>query len=137
MIKILVGSVLVSSFVLAAGFMDMKDNGDLHAMLSSQRVLSEGDNKIKVELNRGGHGGAVVDAKDVRIKFFMPQMPGMPYMESKDICKKVNDSFECSVNFSMSGTWQYQLFVKDEADKDYNYKGSVNLGQASSMHSHH
>lgn len=137
MIKILLGSVLVSSFALAAGFMDMKDIDGLHAMLSSQRVLSAGENKIKVELNRGGHGGAVVDAKDVRIKFFMPEMPGMPYMESKGICKKTDDSFECNVNFSMSGTWQYQLFVKDENNKNYKYKGSVNLGQSSSNHSHH
>ncbi|HUH42879.1 MAG: FixH family protein [Sulfurimonas sp.] len=134
MMKTVLGLILVWSFAQAEGFMDMKDSDGLHAMLSSTRVLSEGENKIKVELNRGEHGGAVVDAKEVRIKFFMPQMPGMPYMESKDICKKVDGSFECNINFAMSGTWQYQLFVKDETGKDYKYKGSVNLGQASSMH---
>lgn len=134
--KVVVGMVLVSSFAFGDAFMDMKDSDGLHAMLSSKRVLSEGENKIKVELNRGEHGGEVVVAKDVRIKFFMPEMPGMPYMEYKDVCKKMDDSFECSVNFSMNGTWQYQLFVKDENGKDYRYKGSVNLGQASSHHHH-
>ncbi|OHE08721.1 MAG: hypothetical protein A2513_01735 [Sulfurimonas sp. RIFOXYD12_FULL_33_39] len=134
--KFLVGSVLISSLAFAGGFMEMGNSGDLHVMLSSERVLSEGQNKIKVELNRGDHGGVVVAAKDVRIKFFMPEMPGMPYMESKDICKKSGESFECSVNFAMNGTWQYQLFIKDDKNKDYKYKGSVTLGQSSSSHNH-
>lgn len=129
-------AVLISSVAFAGGFMEMGKSGDLHVMLSSDRVLSEGQNRIKVELNKGEHGGAVVVAKDVRIKFFMPEMPGMPYMESKEICKKAGDSFECNVNLPMNGTWQYQLFIKDDKNKDYKYKGSVNLGQASSSHNH-
>ncbi|MDD2651441.1 MAG: FixH family protein [Sulfurimonas sp.] len=135
--KVLLSAVVLSSLSFAAGFMDMGMSGDMHIMLSSDKVLSEGQNKIKIELNKGGHGGADVKAKDVRVKFFMPEMPGMPYMESKDICKKTDTYFECNVNFGMSGTWQYQVFIKDENNKDYKYKGSVNLGQASSMHSHH
>lgn len=134
--KFVTATVLLSGLAFAQGFMDMGMSGDMHVMLSSDKVLSEGQNKIKVELNRGMHGGAAVDAKDVRVKFFMPEMPGMPYMESKDICKKEQGAFECNVNFGMNGTWQYQLFIKDENGKDYKYKGSINLGQASSMHGH-
>lgn len=134
--KSILGVFVISSLAFGAGFMDMSNSGDLHIMLSSEKVLSEGDNKITVELERGGHGGKKVDANDVRIKFFMPEMPGMPYMESKDICKKVSSNFECKINFSMNGTWQYQIFIKDENNKEYKQKGSVNLGHASS-HSHH
>ena len=134
--KIFSSMAVLATLSFAGGFMDMGMSGDLHVMLSSDRVLSEGQNRIKVELNRGMHGGKVVDAKDVRVKFFMPEMPGMPYMESKDICKKVQNNFECNVNFGMGGTWQYQVFIKDEKGKDYKHKGSVNLGQASSMHRH-
>jgi hypothetical protein len=134
--KIFFSMAALATLSFAQGFMDMGQSGDLHVMLSSDRVLSEGQNKIKIELNRGGHGGKVVDAKDVRVKFFMPEMPGMPYMESKDICKKTENDFECNVNFPMGGTWQYQLFIKDEQGKDYKHKGSVNLGQASSTHRH-
>lgn len=134
--KILISTVLLSSLSFAGGFMDMGTSGDLHVMLSSDKVLSEGQNKIKIELNKGDHGGKIVNAKDIRVKFFMPEMPGMPYMESKDICKKIDKYFECNVNFGMNGTWQYQVFIKDENNKDYKYKGSVNLGQASSMPSH-
>ncbi|HEY9203944.1 MAG TPA: FixH family protein [Sulfurimonas sp.] len=134
--KIFSSMAVLATLSFAGGFMDMGMSGDLHVMLSSDRVLSEGQNRIKVELNRGMHGGKVVDAKDVRVKFFMPEMPGMPYMESKDICKKTENYFECNVNFPMGGTWQYQVFIKDEQGKDYKHKGSVNLGQASSMHGH-
>jgi len=136
--KSLLGTLLLSSLAFGAGFMSMVDTKDLHIMLSSEKVLSEGDNTIVVELNRDGHGGDVVVAKDVRIKFFMPEMPGMPYMESKDICKKVGSNFECKINFSMNGTWQYQIFIKDDKGVDYKERGSVNLGHASNHdHSHH
>lgn len=134
--KVFLSTAVLATFAFAQGFMDMGMSGDLHVMLSSDRVLSEGQNKIKIELNKGDHGGMIVDAKDVRVKFFMPEMPGMPYMESKDICKKSQNHFECNVNFAMGGTWQYQVFIKDENGKDYKHKGSVNLGQASSMHGH-
>ena len=135
--KVFLGSVLLSTLAFAGGFMDMGMSKDMHVMLSSDKVLTEGQNRVVVELNRGSKDGATVNAKDVRIKFFMPEMPGMPYMESKDICKKSGDKFECSVNFSMGGTWQYHLFIEDEKNKKYKYKSSVNLGQSSSMHSHH
>lgn len=135
--KFMIGSMLLSTLCFGGGFMQMGMSDDIHVMLSSPKVLSEGENKIKVELNRDSRSGANIAAKDVRIKFFMPQMPGMPYMETKDICKKSGTSFECKVNFSMGGTWQYQLFIKDENNEDYKYKGSVNLGQDSSEHHHH
>lgn len=134
--KILISVALLSTLCFAGNFMEMGKVGDLHVMLSSDKVLSMGENRIKVELNKGEHGGEVVIAKDVRIKFFMPEMPGMPYMELKDICKKTGDNFECSVNFAMNGTWQYQLFIKDDKNKDYKYKGSATLGQSSSAHNH-
>lgn len=127
-------AAMLSSLAFGQGFMQEGMSGNMHMMLSSERVLSEGENKINIGLKRADK---TVNAKDVRIKFFMPEMPGMPYMESKDICKKAQDGFECKVNFSMGGTWQYQLFIKDEAGKEHKHKGSVNLGQASSMHHHH
>ncbi|MFA6761241.1 MAG: FixH family protein [Sulfuricurvum sp.] len=134
--KVLSMLVLASSFAFANGFMHMGMSDDLHVMLSSPKVLSEGDNTIKVDLNRDSKSGDAVDAKDVRIKFFMPEMPGMPYMESKDVCKKSGTAYECNINFSMNGTWQFLLLVKDDADDEYKYKGSVNLGQASHHHHH-
>lgn len=137
--KSILGTLVLSNLAFGGGFMDMKNVDDLHIMISSPKVLSEGNNKLKVEVNRSEHGGSIMKLNDVRIKFFMPAMPGMPYMESKDICKRVGSIFECNVNFAMNGTWQYQIFIKDEHDKSYKQSGSVNLGHASSesQHSHH
>ncbi len=136
--KVKTVTVLLTLAVLTygAGFMDMGMSGNTHIMLSSDKVLSVGENSITVELNAGAHGGERIRADDVRIKFFMPEMPGMPYMESKDICKNVDNRYQCRVNFGMNGTWQYQLFVKGANGQDFKYKGSVNLGQASSGHNH-
>lgn len=62
-----------------------------------------------------------------KIKFFMPKMPGMPYMEFEDKAKLVGDKYKLDVNFSMGGTWQYQLKVKTSDGKIHKIRGSVNL----------
>ncbi len=134
--KSLILLCLIGSLSFGAGFMDMGMSDDIHVMLSSKKVLSEGENSIKIELNRDHHGGAIIKAKDVRVKFFMPEMVGMPYMETKDICKSSSNAYKCKVNFAMGGTWQYIVFIKDEDGEEYKYKGSVTLGQESS-HQHH
>lgn len=135
--KIATVLVALSSFIYGAGFIDMGMKDNIHIMLSSQKVLSVGENRITIELNEGGHGGNQIKASDVRIKFFMPEMPGMPYMESKDICKNSDNRYRCNINFSMEGTWQYQLFITVSEDTKLKYRGSVNLGQTSEHHMHY
>lgn len=92
--------------------------------LSSEKPLTTGDNEIAVAVEK--EGKPVGDVK-VKIKFFMPEMPGMPYMEYKTKLKPDNGVFKGSVNFSMGGTWQYQLKFKDAAGKVRTVRGSVNL----------
>ena len=125
--KSLLGTLVLSSLAFGAGFMDMSNSKDLHIMISSEKVLSEGDNMIVVELNRGGHGGEVVDAKDVRIKFFMPEMPGMPYMEQEGEGKFEDDIYSFVINFCMDGTWQYNIRFKTADDKVHSVKSSVSF----------
>lgn len=124
---------LIGSFSLlfAGGFMQMGMVGENHIMLSSDKELSEGANSILVEIQKGGHGGDAVTDAEVKVKFFMPEMPGMPYMESKTICKPKDEGYLCNVNFGMGGTWQYQVFVKEANGTEYKYKSSINLGGAS------
>ena len=41
----------------------------------------------------------------MKVKVFMPAMPGMPYMESVSEAKNLgNGKFETNVNISMGGT---------------------------------
>jgi len=92
-------------------------------VVSSLKSLIVGTNEFQIfiSLNK-----KPVDAK-VKVKFFMPQMPGMPYMESIDKGKTTNGNFNAKINLSMGGTWQYQLKFKTADKKVHKIKGSVNL----------
>ncbi len=92
--------------------------------LTSEKSLIVGDNDIFVELSKDGNN--VTDAK-VKIKIFMPEMPGMPYMEYKAKAKLVDGSYKMMVNFAMGGTWQYQLKFKSKDGKIHTVRGSVNI----------
>lgn len=92
--------------------------------ITSDKPLVVGDNDIKVVLSKDGT--SVTDAK-VKVKFFMPEMPGMPYMEYNDKLKFEGDTYRGLVNYSMGGTWQYRLKFKTSDDVIHTVRGSVNL----------
>ena len=91
---------------------------------SSEKPLVSGNNEVFVTLSKDGD--IVKDAK-VKIKVFMPEMPGMPYMEYKGKAKLVGDKYKIAVNFSMSGTWQYHIKFKTNDGKVHTVRGSVNI----------
>ena len=92
-------------------------------IITSKKALTVGNNDIDIALFKDGKE---VDAK-VKVKFFMPEMPGMPYMEYKAKGKTTNGVFSSTINLSMSGTWQYQVKFKTSDDEVHKVKGSVNL----------
>ena len=92
--------------------------------LTSSKPLTTGENNLFVELLK--EGNSVSDAK-VKIKVFMPEMPGMPYMEYKAKAKFVDGKYKMGVNFSMGGTWQYHLKFKSKDGKVHTVRGSVNI----------
>ena len=99
-----------------------KDGYDIK--LSSEKSLAVGSNEIVIELFKDE---AVLTSAKVKIKFYMPEMPGMPYMEDESKAKLVDGKYKTNVNFSMGGTWQYQLKFKTEDGKVHKVRGSVNL----------
>ena len=92
--------------------------------LTSQKSLIVGDNIFFVQLLKEGK---TITTPKVRAKFFMPEMPGMPYMEFKDKGKLVGNKYKMLINFSMGGTWQYHLQFKTKDGKVHTLRGSVNL----------
>ena len=92
--------------------------------LTSSKPLTTGENNLFVELLK--EGNSVSDAK-VKIKVFMPEMPGMPYMEYKAKAKLIDGKYKMMVNFSMGGTWQYHLKFKDKDGQVHTVRGSVNI----------
>lgn len=125
--KIIATVFMFASLAFAGGFYDKGTTKGYEVEISSDKTLIEGDNDIVIKLMKDGK--PVTDAK-VRAKFFMPEMPGMPYMEYIGNGKKHGEMYKTMVNFSMGGTWQYHIQFK-HAGKKYRYRGSVNLGQAS------
>ena len=92
--------------------------------LKSVNSLVVGENDFYVTLSKNGK--EINNAK-VRIKVFMPEMPGMPFMEYKTNGKYSDGKYKMMINFSMSGTWQYKLEWKTTDGVKYRTRGSINL----------
>lgn len=125
--KLLIALLMLSTLVFARGFYDKGVTKGIMVEINSEKTLVEGDNDITIKLSRDGQ--AITNAK-VRAKFFMPEMPGMPYMDYIGYGKLDGDVYKTMINFSMGGTWQYHVQFKLDGKK-YTYRGSVNLGQSS------
>ena len=119
-------SILMLTFALShAEPIDLNGSkGGYDVNLSSEKSLVVGDNTFYVTLSKDGK--SVTSAK-VKVKFFMPEMPGMPYMEFKDKAKLVDGKYKMLINFSMSGTWQFHLMFKTEDGEVHKIRSSVNL----------
>ena len=113
----------MSSGKSTAALQKMHNKDGYDVGVSSKKGLIVGNNTIKIAIFKEGKK---VDAK-VKVKFFMPEMPGMPYMETKAKGKTEDGVYDAKINFSMSGTWQYQLKFKTADDEVHKVKGSVNL----------
>ncbi len=115
------GSMKSAKSVMAMHKIDKVDGYEL--TIASKKPLVVGNNTLNIAIFKDGKK---VDAK-VKVKFFMPEMPGMPYMESKDKGKTEDGSYDAKINLSMGGTWQYQIKFKTADDKVHKLKGSINL----------
>ena len=124
LLKIVLGILLTFGF-LQAELLEQKGQKDgFDIKLSSPKALIVGKNDFVIELSKDSK---VVDNAKVKIKFFMPEMPGMPYMETEENAVLIDGKYKVSVNISMGGTWQYQLKFKASDEVVHTVKGSVNF----------
>ena len=105
------------------GFTKSGKAGTLAVTYSSAKPLVVGDNTINVTVTKDGK--AMTGAK-VEFKVFMPEMPGMPYMEEVKTMSASGDNYSSNVNFSMGGTWQVKIFIEKDGKK-YKHSSSVIL----------
>jgi len=117
--------MLASANLQGAALEKSAKSRSAEVVISSDKTLAAGSNtlhlKIKLKSNNSG-------IKEVEVKAFMPAMPGMPAMESKSIAKALGDNtYEATVNLSMSGTWQLQIFITPNEGKKIRAKSSVNV----------
>lgn len=121
---------LVSIITLLVGLLNAEPidlNGEkdgYKVSLKSEKSLVVGDNIFFVTLSKDNV--SVTDAK-VKAKFFMPEMPGMPYMEYEGKGQLVDGKYKLLINFSMNGTWQYHLLFKTKDGEVHKIRSSVNL----------
>ena len=106
------------------GFTKSGKAGGLAVTYSSNKPLVVGDKMIDITITDGGK--VISNATKVEMKIFMPEMPGMPYMEDILLMKPSGDGYHGSVNFSMGGTWQVKIFIEKDGKK-YKHSSSVIL----------
>ena len=123
-IKIILGFFLTFTFLNAELLEQNGQKDGYDVTLKSSKALVVGSNEFLVKLSKDSK---VVENAKVKVKFFMPEMPGMPYMESEGEATLVNGVYKLNINLPMGGTWQYQLKFKTEDGVVHTIKGSVNL----------
>jgi hypothetical protein len=106
------------------GFTKSGKAGSLNVTYSSDKPLVVGDNTINVKITENGE--VVTDVTKVELKVFMPEMPGMPYMEDIKLMAPNKDVYSGNVNFSMGGTWQVKIYIEKDGKK-YKHSSSVIL----------
>lgn len=106
-----------------AYYNEMSTKDEFKVILSTQKPFVNGTNEVEIVIL---NAEKKVDNVDVKLKFFMPEMSGMPYMEYETEAKFINGKYKADVNLSMNGTWQYQLKFRTEDKKVRSVKGSVN-----------
>ena len=124
LIKVVLGFFLTFGFLHAELLEQNGQKDGFDIKLTSAKALVVGKNDFVIELSKDSK---VVDNAKVKIKFFMPEMPGMPYMESESEATLVGKVYKLNINLPMGGTWQYQLKFKTEDGVVHTIKGSVNL----------
>lgn len=113
------------SSAFAADVVSKKGNaGNLEVEYVSAKPLTTGMNMFTITVK--DKGAIIKDAK-VSMKVFMPEMPGMPAMESDADVMSMGDSYMAHVTFSMRGTWQVSIVVETKDGKKQRLKSSVNF----------
>lgn len=119
-----IATIFITTFLSAD---TIEQNGKMNGYnvnLYTETTPISGNNDFYVKLSKDGN--SIKNAK-MKIKVFMPEMPGMPYMEYKAKAKLVNGVYKMMINFSMGGTWQYHLKFKTSDKKVHTVRGSVNI----------
>ena len=120
--KKIVFLALIAGALLAAGFQKHIHYRSFQIDLTSQKPLTTGQNTLILRIEKPN-----IKIKQMKVKFFMPEMPGMPYMESWASVHRENKSFKITTNLPMAGTWQMHIFITTLDGKKYRIKSSVSF----------
>jgi len=124
--KILLIAMLLlagSTLVQAAAFEKDAKFRATKVHISADKPLTTGSNTFVLDIKAKNIEGATV-----KVKAFMPAMPGMPAMQSIAKAKSLGDGkYKVKLNISMSGTWQLHIFISPKHGKKMRVKTSINF----------
>lgn len=124
-VNLLLGILIAFSPLCAAAFETNAKFRDIRARLVSHKPLAVGTNSFELSVSQSAKP---LDNATVKVKIFMPSMPGMPYMESvSDTVAAGKGLYRASVNLPMGGTWQVHIFITTPKGKKYRLKTSLNF----------
>jgi len=117
--------LLTLGFAGASGFEKSAKFRTTTVYMSSQKPLTTGINSVNFDITQKGK---TLSSAEVKVKVFMPAMPGMPRMEATSIAKSLGSGkYSADLAFSMGGTWQVHIFIITDDGKKYRIKSSVNI----------
>lgn len=96
--------------------------GSLKVEYASAKALTKGMNTFSISVKKGSK--VISDAK-VQMQIFMPEMPGMPYMEDRADAVSKAGKYEAILMVMMPGTWQVRIFITTKDGKKYRLKSSM------------
>lgn len=121
-LAVLLSVMIGASMAYAEAFSKKGKAGPLKVTYSSVKALTKGMNKVFIDVKKGSK--AIEDAK-VTFQVFMPEMPGMPYMEKVTDATFKDGRYETMTMIMMPGTWQVRIVVETKDGKKYRMKSSV------------
>ncbi len=124
--KIILSIVIASCSLIADSLNIINQVKDGYNININSKDLIVGSNDVVINIKNINDSSLNNNLK-AKFKIFMPEMPGMPSMEEEQNCIFDGENFKVKVNFSMSGTWQYQLKFKNEKNDVITYKNSINV----------
>lgn len=121
--KLFLALVLATTLLQSAAFEKVAKSRATQVLMSSDKPLTTGSNAIYFQVGHKNYKDS-----SLKVKVFMPAMPGMPYMESISEAKSLGDGkFEANINISMNGTWQVHIFLTPKTGKKVRAKTSINI----------
>lgn len=121
-LAVVLSVLLGASMAYAEAFSKKGKAGPLKVEYSSAKALTKGMNHVFIDIKEGSKN--IEDAK-VTFQVFMPEMPGMPYMEKVTDATFKDGRYETMTMIMMPGTWQVRIMIETKDGKKYQMKSSV------------
>ena len=116
---IAVALTVLSGWGWSKGYESQKSAGGNTVILKAEKYpLIKGDNTIAIEVSDKAKK-AVANA-GVKVRYFMPPMPGMAPMEFAVQPAKKGDAHVFTANIPMEGVWKVEVTVTDAAGSESN-----------------